>query len=209
MRKLSLALIIITTITLIGTNVSANNEIIIQGTLLGSKQDKIETLKHELKVKTKAFDADKKVGSEKIERVETELKTLAEEVAELNKSVESLNDMFVKIDKYAPDAAGMGYPAGQCTNWVKQKRPDIGNYWGNANMWYQNAKAQGWNVGYKAKKGAIATTTDGYYGHVAYVEKVSLDGEYVTISELNYGAPGAYNERTVLASDFRYIYELN
>ena len=88
-------------------------------------------------------------------------------------------------------------------------RPDIGNFWGNANTWQQNAKAQGWSVGDLPKKGAVATTTQGWAGHVAYVTGVSLDQKWVTIREMNYGGLYNMNDRTVYYTEFKYIYELN
>lgn len=138
-----------------------------------------------------------------------EKQSLVEEVNGLKNQVESLEDMFVKIDKYAPDSAGNTYSWGYCTYYVKNKRPDMSNSWGNANTWYYRAKYQGWNVGDKPKKGAIATTTAGWLGHVAYVEKITTDGQWVTISEMNSVGFNRISTRVVHYTEFRYIYELN
>lgn len=160
----------------------------------------------------------KKLSSveKKVEVVVSEAEKVKEATVETEKEVESLQasvdklaDMFVKIDKYAPDAAGNAYSDGNCTKYVKDMRPDISSYWGNAKFWYENAKAQGWNVGHLPKKGAIATTTEGWAGHTAYVIGVSADQSSVTIREMNYNGLYRMNTRTVPASDFRYIYELN
>jgi surface antigen len=158
-----------------------------------------------------------KIKEENAKKALDEAKAVKDAQAEVEKRILDLGarlaeveDMFVKINRYAPDAAGNAYAGGNCTWYVKSKRPDIGNFWGNANSWYASAAAQGWNVGSKAKVGAIGTTTEGWAGHVVYVEKVSRDGSRVTISEMNYGgALGVVHTRSVPASDFQYIYELN
>lgn len=139
-------------------------------------------------------------------------KQLAEKKAEAEyekQRLETIRNMFVHIDQYAFDAAGNRYTPGNCTWYAKSRRPDISNSWGNANTWYYSAKSQGWNVGSTPKKGAVATTTAGWAGHVAYVEGVSLDGLWVTISEMNFGFLYNMNTRTVYYTEFNYIYELN
>ena len=47
---------------------------------------------------------------------------------------------------------------------------------------------------HNATVGSIMQTTTGYYGHVAYVERVNADGS-ILISEMNY-ANGPYNTNT-------------
>jgi surface antigen/LysM repeat protein len=97
-----------------------------------------------------------------------------------------------------------GYSYGYCTYYVASRR-SVPSNWGNANAWYYNAQASGFSVGYSPVPGAIAWTGAGYYGHVAYVERVS--GGMVTVSEMNYnGNWGRVTSRTVPASSFRYIY---
>lgn len=158
-------------------------------------------------VKLKAEEVD--VVYSELNKVSNQKEDLASYVASLKEQVASLDDMFVHIDKYAPDSGGNNYAWGNCTYYVKSKRPDISNSLGNANTWYSAAKSRGWKVGTKAKKGAIATSTGGWLGHVAYVEGVTPDGEWVTISEMN--APGfnVISSKTVRFSEFRYIYELS
>lgn len=143
------------------------------------------------------------------EALKKETLDVEKQLNETKASVEKLSEMFVKIDKYAPDSAGNAYAPGNCTAFVKSMRPDISSYWGNASNWFNNAKNQGWNVGELPKKGAIATTSEGWAGHVAFVTGVSIDQQLVTIKEMNYGSPYVMNTRTVPASDFKYIYELN
>lgn len=125
------------------------------------------------------------------------------------KRLEELRNMFVRVTYYASNSAGNLYAPGFCTWYVKNRRPDLPNNLGNANTWYANAAAQGWNVGLTPKKGAVAATTAGWAGHVAYVEGVSLDGLWVTISEMNYGGLYRMNTRTVYYTEFNYIYELD
>lgn len=97
------------------------------------------------------------------------------------------------------------YAYGWCTWWVKEKRPDIGGYWGNAVSWLGSASAAGYSTGSVPVPGSIAYTPEGPYGHVAYVE--SVNGNTVTISEMGYGyTSGRLNYRTVHASSFTYIY---
>lgn len=157
--------------------------------------------------------------NKKVEEVQTvtqEIETIVEtkdvlsnEVESLKSQLASLDDMFVHINRYAYDSRGNTYAWGNCTFYAKSQRPDASNSWGNANTWYSRAQAQGWNVGLRAKKGAIATTTVGWAGHVAFVEKVTLDGQWVTISEMNYAGLNIVSTRVVHYNEFRYIYELN
>lgn len=81
-----------------------------------------------------------------------------------------------------------GYSYGYCTWYVKNRRPDISGFWGNAYSWGYNARGDGYSVNHTPSPGAIAWTTAGYYGHVAYVEKVS--GGQVLVSEMNYYGNG-------------------
>lgn len=123
--------------------------------------------------------------------------------------IEALKNLFVHINRYASDSRGNTYTPGNCTWYAKSRRPDIPNSLGNANTWYYRAAAQGWDVGLTPKKGAVATTTAGRLGHVAYVEAVTPDGKWVTISEMNYGGLYHMNTRTVYYTEFKYIYQLN
>lgn len=97
------------------------------------------------------------------------------------------------------------YTKGYCTWYVKNKRPDIPNSWGDAYEWWGNAGAQGWPRGTAPRAGAIGQTSGGSLGHVVYVERVNGDGT-VLISEMNYEGWNIQSSRTVPASDFRYIY---
>lgn len=95
------------------------------------------------------------------------------------------------------------YAVGWCTWWVKEKRPDIGGYWGDAGYnWISAAQAAGFSTGSIPVAGAIGVQP----GHVVYVESVS--GSNVNISEMGWGyrANTVPNYRTVSASEFTYIY---
>ncbi len=95
------------------------------------------------------------------------------------------------------------YAVGWCTWWVKEKRPEIGGYWGNAGYnWISAAQAAGFSTGSIPVAGAIGVQP----GHVVYVESVS--GSNVNISEMGWGyrANTVPNYRTVSASEFTYIY---
>ncbi len=170
-----------------------------------SRQEEVDSIKGSVNTRSKEIETNVK----ELEDVSKTKEAVAQELTALKEKLASLDDMFVHINKYASDAAGNRYAAGNCTWYVKSMRPDIGNLWGNADTWYSNAKAQGWSVGELPKKGAVATTTSGPMGHVAYVTGVSLDQQWVTIREMNYGALYQMNNRTVHYSEFKYIYELN
>ena len=98
-------------------------------------------------------------------------------------------------------SGGNLYESGQCTWYVKNRRPDIPNSWGDASSWLGNAQAQGWASGTTPVAGAIGWTN----GHVVYIESVS--GSTVVISDMNYDWV-AYHTRTVEmpASNYIYIY---
>jgi surface antigen len=102
-------------------------------------------------------------------------------------------------------STGNTYTYGYCTWYVKNRRPDIPNGWGNANMWFYNAQGQGWPTGYSPRAGAVGQTSAGAEGHVVYVERVNGDGT-IYISEMNYQGWGVKSYRTVASSQFRYIY---
>ncbi|HEU0266749.1 MAG TPA: CHAP domain-containing protein, partial [Candidatus Saccharimonadaceae bacterium] len=95
-----------------------------------------------------------------------------------------------------------GYVWGECTWYVKNMRPDISGYWGNAGYnWIAEAAAAGFTTGSTPRAGAVAVEA----GHVAYVQSVSGDNVY--ISEMNYaGGIGQVHYRTVPADEFEYIY---
>ena len=102
------------------------------------------------------------------------------------------------------------YTAGQCTWYVFDRvGGSIGSTWGNASNWANAAAASGYTVNNKPKSGAILQTSQGAYGHVAYVESVNNDGS-ITVSEMNYaGGPFNTSKRTISAGEagsYNYIH---
>ena len=91
------------------------------------------------------------------------------------------------------------YTAGQCTYYVYDKvGGKIGSTWGNANNW-ATAHQMATQLITHPKAGAVMQTSQGAYGHVAYVESVNDDGS-VKVSEMNYnGGPGVVSSRTISA----------
>jgi len=91
--------------------------------------------------------------------------------------------------------------------WYVATRRNVPSNWGDAKWWYHNAQISGFKVGSVPVPGSIAWTGGGFYGQVAYVERVSADGSLVTISEMDYdGAWDRVTDRTVIASSLLYIY---
>lgn len=162
------------------------------------------------------LEAKKQTLFQQLDSIKQETSDLQQKLADkkaaaeaAKKRVVELKNMFVHVNVYAGDSSGNLYTPGNCTWYAKSRRPDLPNNLGNANTWYSMAASMGWNVGSTPKKGAVATTTAGWAGHVAYVEGVSPDGLRVTISEMNWNGLYSMNTRTVNYTEFRYIYELN
>ena len=77
-----------------------------------------------------------------------------------------------------------GYDYGWCTYYAAARSGAPSN-WGNANTWAYYAALSGWTVSSIPRVGAIAQTSAGYLGHVAYVEAVSDDGTMIKYSDMN------------------------
>ena len=102
---------------------------------------------------------------------------------------------------YSQSSAGNTYAYGWCTWYVKSRKPNIPNTFGNAYQWIGSAQASGYATGTTPVAGAIGAADN----HVVYVE--SVNGGNVTISEMAYaGGVGVVHYRTVPASSFYYIY---
>ncbi|KOR12836.1 hypothetical protein AMC75_06120 [Staphylococcus carnosus] len=102
------------------------------------------------------------------------------------------------------------YTAGQCTYYAFDRAGGkVGSTWGNANNWANAAAAAGYTVNNSPAAGAIMQTSQGAYGHVAYVESVNSNGS-IRVSEMNYGyGPGVVTSRTISASQaagYNYIH---
>ncbi len=89
---------------------------------------------------------------------------------------------------------GNRFPYGYCTWYVAGRRGDV-TWRGNAGQWLVNAQAQGRATGRIPAKGAILVTNESWWGHVAVVE--SVNGNSVTISEMNYKGFGIQSTRTI------------
>lgn len=77
-----------------------------------------------------------------------------------------------------------GYDYGYCT-WYVANKISMPSNWGNANTWAYYAALSGWTVSSTPRVGAIAQTSAGRFGHVAYVEAVSEDGSQIKFSDMN------------------------
>lgn len=179
-------------------------------TSLNKNEDKLKDLeKTALKKQETVEQKEVKLAKLKADAEDAKKKTedIDKQLEELQERVTWLGDMFVRPVKYSASSAGNSYALGNCTWYVKQMRPDLGNFYGNAGNWIGSANSDGFATGSKPKVHAVGVTTAGWAGHVVYVERVSLDGSTVSISEMNYGGLYQMNWRTVPASEFRYIYE--
>lgn len=108
----------------------------------------------------------------------------------------------VRTAAYTGSTAGNTYVWGNCTWYVKNRRPDMPNQLGNGGQWVANAAARGYATGSTPRVGAVAEVP----GHVMYVESINSNGT-VNISEMNYnGGLGVVNYRTIAAGSARYIY---
>jgi surface antigen len=70
------------------------------------------------------------------------------------------------------------YPYGQCTYYAKSVRSDIGNHWGDARFWDNQARALGYSVGTRPLVGDVVVFEryvqgNSPYGHVGIVTAVA------------------------------------
>ncbi|WP_420622463.1 CHAP domain-containing protein [Candidatus Poriferisodalis sp.] len=80
--------------------------------------------------------------------------------------------------------------------------------WSNAENWAGSASGVGIPVDQNPSRGSVAhwgqecngksCATDRVYGHVAYVESVSADGNQITISEMNFARPACHHRTRTL-----------
>ncbi|HFE5333187.1 CHAP domain-containing protein [Staphylococcus warneri] len=109
------------------------------------------------------------------------------------------------------------YTAGQCTWYaygIRQKMgKPVSTFWHDAHKWNERAKAEGYKVGNKPKKGAAWIAEQGagghssVTGHVGIVIDVKSDNEFV-VTEMNAsGGPYKVSQRTVKMTDgYSFIY---
>lgn len=97
------------------------------------------------------------------------------------------------------------YPWGYCT-WYAASRRNVPR-WGNAGQWLNNARASGYATGSTPRAGAIFVSNESPVGHVGIVE--SVNGNTITVSEMNYGGFGRVSSRTISVNNSHmkgYIY---
>ena len=104
---------------------------------------------------------------------------------------------------------GNSYYAGQCTWYVKNTLPWVGNFWGNANQWAASAAAAGRLVDSNPTVGSVAVFMQGVagassYGHVAVV--TGVNGGMVTISEMNAQGEYVVSSRTISPAGVLFIH---
>ncbi len=87
------------------------------------------------------------------------------------------------------------YSYGYCTWYAAQKRPDLPNRLGNGGSWYNRAQRNGISTGKEPRAGAVIVTGESWAGHVGYVE--SINGNSITISEMNYNGWNRVSTRTI------------
>src|SRR4051794_15032376 len=98
------------------------------------------------------------------------------------------------------DISPLGYGYRNCTDYAAWKLSQLGvsgtvyKGLGNANTWASRAPSHGATVNSTPSVGAIASSTSGTFGHVAYVTKVS--GSTVYVAEYNKHNDGTYGTRS-------------
>lgn len=104
------------------------------------------------------------------------------------------------------------YTKGQCTHYVFEKvREDgmkIGKKWNDAKYWGSYAQKSDYKVNQSPKVGSILQTTEGEYGHVAYIEQRNDNGS-LEVSEMNYNKPFEISNRIITkdeVKDYKYIH---
>lgn len=188
---------------------------------LEENNDRIKQIKEDFEVKASLIEQ-KRIELEleqiRIRSVEEAKQTVANEVDGLKSEVEVLQAKLAEKKRlealrimpetrFAPDSLGNLYAEGNCTYYVKNRRPDLSNGLGNANTWYIRAAAMGYSTGAIAKTGAVGVDTSGWLGHVVFVEQAWPDGR-ILISEMNINGLWSTRTREANESDFVYIYEL-
>lgn len=100
-----------------------------------------------------------------------------------------------------PDGGPNLFYTGQCTRYAKDRRPDV-NWRGNANVWDERARGNGFSVSVSPSVGTIAVFQR--YMHVAIVEAV--DGSKALVSEMNYRGRGVVSQRWININEAVYIF---
>ncbi|MCY7202743.1 GBS Bsp-like repeat-containing protein [Streptococcus gallolyticus subsp. gallolyticus] len=98
-----------------------------------------------------------------------------------------------------------GYTKSTCTSFVAYRLRNINKFeipknLGNAGEWGRKAQSQGYLVNKKPAVGAVAWSTEGTYGHVAWV--AAVNGNSVVVEEYNWNWDYAYHTRTMPISSY-------
>lgn len=95
------------------------------------------------------------------------------------------------------EAGAHSFPYGYCTYYVSQRR--MIPWSGNAIAWLSGARSYGFPTGDTPQVGAIIVTSEGgKTGHVGMIDDVQ--GDQITITEMNYRGFGIISTRTISAS---------
>lgn len=152
-------------------------------------------------------------------------------IAELRRQQAALNaSLYVSGTAPAGIPGGGGYPAKwanapmdsiidswgmynrECVSYTAWKVASSGRYmpywggYGNAKQWPDNARDAGIPVDYTPRKGDVAISTRGTYGHSMYVEDVSPDGQMITVSQYNAAWDGNYSVAKVSVAGLQFIH---
>lgn len=110
------------------------------------------------------------------------------------------------VDTSAIGQSAHRFPYGYCTYYVSLKR--FIPWSGNAISWLRGAQSFGFATGKTPQVGAIVVTNEGgYTGHVGMIDAVN--GDQITITEMNYKGRGVVSSRTISSAYGRimgYIY---
>lgn len=113
---------------------------------------------------------------------------------------------LAEVDTTAVDQGAHRFPYGYCTYYVSQRR--FIPWSGNAISWLRGAQSFGFATGSTPQVGAIVVTSEGRYtGHVGMID--AINGNEITITEMNYKGYGVVSSRTISAnygSIMGYIY---
>jgi len=125
-----------------------------------------------------------------------------------------------KLPSWSNDNPGKNnlYTPGQCTWYaygIRQKMgKPISTFWGDAHLWNDRAKQEGYKVDTKAEPGALFIAEQGagghdtVHGHVGVVTGVKDGGKTFEITEMNYNGPYKVNERTVkMTNGYSFIHD--
>jgi surface antigen len=151
------------------------------------------------------------------------------QISSLRQQQLAANSRFISGGSYSAGsgpACGGGYPGKWCNipqdsvldDWGMYNRECVsytafrvaasGRYvpWGlgNANQWDDNARRRGIPVDGSPRRGDVAISNSGAYGHAMYVEGVS--GGSIFVSQYNAALDGRYSTKTISASGLVFIH---